>query len=114
MGWHIQAGRKTEKMGYGEYVYALRDIAHDLDPEHEAEFDKLPNITPNEWSNIVRQFKPELYLLNCVSDQKPYTTEEAKQIADFLEKITTPTERVKKLQNIFFHARRYRANVYFM
>lgn len=115
MGWHIQAGRKKEKMGYCVYISALRDIAHDLDPEHEAEFDKLPNITPNEWSNIVRQFKPELYLLCCVSDIVPtYTPNEAKRIADFLEKITTPTERVKKLQNIFFHARRYRANVQFM
>ena len=114
MGWHILAGSKKEKMGYCEYIYALRDIAHDLDPEHEAEYNKLPKITPNEWDNIARHFKPELYLLNCVSDQKPYTKEEAKRIADFLEKITTPTESVKKLQNIFFHARRYRANVHFI
>ena len=115
MGWNILAGRKKEKMGYCEYVYALRDIAHVLDPEHEAEFDKLHQITPNEWSNTSRQFKPELRLLCCASDISPtYTPNEAKRIADFLEKITTPTERVKKLQNIFFYARRYRANVYFI
>ncbi len=110
MGWDIRAGKKKIRMGYCEYIHALRDIAHVLDPEHEAVFDKISD----EWDTLVRQFKPALYLLCCASDCVPtYYTSEAKQIADFLEEITNPTERVAKLQSIFFHARRYSAHVQF-
>lgn len=114
MGWNIRAGKEETRLGYCGYLVALRDIAHVLDPEHEACFANLASISDAEWDAIARKFKPELYLLCCASDIAPtYTPSEAKRIADFLEQITEPTKNVEKLQHIFFHARRYNAKVQF-
>ena len=114
MGWDIKAGKKAVRIGYAGYINALREIAHVLDPEHEYLFSNQFVYSEDEWSKKVRECVPELYLLCCASDIWPtYTAKEAAEIADFLEKITEPTQQVKKLQTIFFHARRYHANVYF-
>ena len=114
MGWDIKAGKKEVRMGYAGYINALRDIAHVLDPEHEHIFSNIFDYSESEWSAACRECVPELYLLCCAADLWPtYTAKEAASIADFLEKITEPTQQVTKLQTIFFHARRYHANVYF-
>ena len=114
MGWDIKAGKKGVRIGYAGFINALRNIAHVLDPAHEHLFSNPFAYSEAEWSAACRECVPELYLLCCASDVWPtYTPKEAAEIADFLEKITEPTNNVKKLQTIFFHARRYRANVYF-
>lgn len=114
MGWDIKAGKKRERIGYAGYINALRDIAHVLDPAHEHIFSNPFAYSEAEWSAKCRECKHELYLLCCASDLSPtYYAKEAAEVADFLEKITEPTERVKMLQDIFLYARRYHAHVYF-